>query len=71
MTLDDDATMREEHFRELALNNKKPEGPRAIGHCLFCNAQLTDNRRWCDAWCREDWVLEQEANARHRGRNPW
>lgn len=68
MTLDDDATMREEHFREIALKKKKPTGPAAVGHCLFCNAQLTDNKRWCDEWCRDDWNLEQEARKRHRGR---
>jgi hypothetical protein len=68
MTLDDDATMREEHFRETALKKRKPNGPVAVGHCLFCNALLDDNRRWCDEWCRDDWNLEQESRKRHRGR---
>ena len=58
-TIDDDATMREEHFRDVALRQRKPEGPKSTGHCLFCNAELEHGRRWCDAECREMWGLEQ------------
>lgn len=67
-TIDDDASMREEHFRETALKHRKPNGPVATGRCLYCNALLPDNRRWCDKWCQEDWTLEIEANRRSRGR---
>ena len=41
---------------------------KSVGHCLYCNAELPDGQRWCDAWCREDWSLEQEARHRHKGR---
>lgn len=68
MTLDDDATMREEQFLKVALSNRKPSGPAATGRCLYCNAELPDTRRWCDKWCQEDWVLEIESQRRHRGR---
>ena len=67
-TIDDDAAMREEHFRETALKHRKPNGPSATGRCLYCNAELSNNRRWCDEWCRDDWNLEQEAMKRHRTR---
>lgn len=68
MTLDDDATMREEQFLKVALTNRKPDGPAATGRCLYCNAELPDTRRWCDRWCQEDWTLEIESQRRHRGR---
>ena len=67
-TVDDDASMREEHFLKVALSTLKPAGPVATGRCLYCNAELSDNRRWCDEWCRDDWNLEQEAMKRHRTR---
>ena len=67
-TIDDDATMREEHFRDVALKQRKQEGPPATGRCLYCNAEVTENRRWCDEWCREDCVFGQEARRRHKGR---
>jgi len=68
MTLDDDASLREEQFLDAALKTRKPDGPVPIGRCLYCNAELPDSRRWCDAWCAEDWTLEKEAQVRHRGR---
>jgi len=68
MTLDDDATMREEQFLDAALKVRKPSGPTATGRCLYCNAELPDTRRWCDSWCAEDWTLELEAQRRHHGR---
>ena len=67
-TIDDDASMREEHFLKVALSTRKPAGPVATGRCLYCNAELPDTRRWCDKWCQEDWSLEIESQRRHRGR---
>ena len=67
-TLDDDASMREEQFLKVALQKRKPDGPTATGRCLYCNAELSDTRRFCDGWCAEDWQLEQEAYKRNRGR---
>ena len=67
-TIDDDAAMREEHFRETALKHRKPDGPTPTGRCLYCNALLSFGHRWCNADCREDYELEIESNRRHRGR---
>ena len=67
-TIDDDASMREEQFLKAALATRKPDGPVATGRCLYCNAELSDTRRFCDGWCAEDWQLEQEAYKRNRGR---
>ena len=67
-TIDDDASMRKEHFLKIALSTRKPAGPVATGRCLYCNAELPDTRRWCDKWCQEDWSLEIESQRRHRGR---
>lgn len=66
MSLDDDASLREEQFLEVALKHRKPNGPNSTGRCLYCNAELSDNRRWCDSWCREDYELELEAKKRNR-----
>ena len=68
MTLDDDASMREEQFLKVALQKRKPDSPTATGRCLYCNAELSSVRRFCDGWCAEDWVLEIESQRRHRGR---
>lgn len=67
-TIDDDASMREEVFRETALKHRKPSGPAATGRCLYCNALLSFGHRWCNTDCREDYELEIEASRRHRGR---
>ena len=67
-TVDDDASMREEQFLKAALTNRKPDGPAATGHCLYCNAELPFGHRWCNSDCREDYDLEIESNRRGRGR---
>jgi hypothetical protein len=33
----------------------------ATGFCLFCDDPVDPGRRWCDAQCRDDWQLENEA----------
>jgi hypothetical protein len=55
MDLSDTATRREELDRDLALRQKKPEGPQPTGACLNCTAALGEGLRWCDADCRDDW----------------
>lgn len=55
MTLDDQATDREMLDRELALQQRKPVGPPAIGQCHNCGTALEGALRFCDADCREDW----------------
>lgn len=66
----DRASEREQLERDLAISSarKSASSAQATGHCLWCNAALSQGKRWCDAECREDWELEQEANRRHRGR---
>jgi hypothetical protein len=44
--------------------NKKVDSPTATGECLFCYEPLTDKRRWCDEFCRDDWQREQDAKSR-------
>ena len=56
----DQASDREQADRDLALQGRKPEGPRATGECLWCDEPVEDGRRWCGAECREKW----EAKAR-------
>lgn len=30
------------------------------GYCLFCGEEITEpNRRWCDAYCRDNWQRQQ------------
>lgn len=55
------ASKHEELFLELAMKNKKPEGPKATGFCLLsgCGEELPEGRRWCDAEHREMWELDQ------------
>lgn len=55
--LSDVATAAEEKFRESALSTRMPEGPRACGCCLNCDAPLAPGRRWCDAACRDEWEV--------------
>lgn len=30
------------------------------GFCLFCGDPVAENRRWCNADCRDDWQTENE-----------
>jgi len=59
VTVDDQATAVEERDRELAVRQRKPEGPTPIGRCLHCELPLPDGMRWCDADCRDDWQRER------------
>ena len=45
-----------------ARSTKKIE---ATGHCLYCNAELPNPKRFCDEWCRDDWQIEQDARKRN------
>lgn len=51
-----------------ALKVRKPEGPKAVGHCLYCKCSLPVGMRWCDSGCQHDWELEEAAIARNGGR---
>lgn len=45
---------REAMFHDALIAVRKPEGPKATGHCLTCEEPVEANRRWCDADCRDD-----------------
>lgn len=66
----DQASDREQLERDLAIASARKHFASAhvTGHCLWCNAELEQGKRWCDAECREDWELDQESRRRHRGR---
>lgn len=62
----DDASENESNERDRLIQKaRKVKSVQATGHCLYCNAELPDGKRWCDEWCRDDWTLEQEAAQRH------
>ena len=62
----DDASENESKERERLIENaRKGSKVQATGHCLYCNAELPKDQRWCDQWCREDWQLEQDARKRN------
>ena len=62
----DDASENENKERErLIAKARMQQKVLATGHCLYCNAELPNDQRWCDQWCREDWQLEQDARKRN------
>jgi predicted nucleic acid-binding Zn ribbon protein len=34
------------------------------GFCLFCEADVANDSRWCDAYCRDRWEAEREKDAK-------
>lgn len=38
---------------------KKEPSKQGTGKCWFCEAELENGRRWCDADCRDGWEAEQ------------
>ena len=42
-----------EQLLDIALQNKKPEGPTYNGKCFFCGEPVEQPKRWCDAECRD------------------
>lgn len=51
----DRAQIEIEREIERLTRHRRPPGPEATGHCLWCEAPLPDGRRWCDAECRDAW----------------
>lgn len=52
----DQGCEREALDRAIALQLRRPEGPKPMGFCHWCEAELADAEgRWCDAQCRDDW----------------
>lgn len=33
----------------------------ATGECLYCGEVVMPPRRWCNAYCRDDWERENDA----------
>ncbi|MCP1674549.1 hypothetical protein J2T57_001651 [Natronocella acetinitrilica] len=62
-SIDDHASELEQFDRDLALSRRKPEGPKAMGACLYCLEPLDTERRWCDADCRDHWECEEQESA--------
>lgn len=48
-----------EIHRDLALQQRRPEGPQETGVCLACEEPVATGRRWCDASCRDQWQKDQ------------
>lgn len=59
----DISQQKEELFSRANLYKSKREivAVKPNGFCLFCGEPVSENRRWCDAECRDDWVTENEA----------
>jgi hypothetical protein len=49
----------EQAERNLAdsMRMRRPAGPEATGHCLFCGETVSNGHRWCDALCRDQWEV--------------
>lgn len=45
-----------------ALRQRKAEGPKPTGYCLWCDETVGDTLRWCDAWCRDQWEAHHKPN---------
>ena len=62
----DDASENENKERERLIQKARVQQKIfATGHCLYCNAELPNNKRFCDECCRDDWQLEQDARKRN------
>jgi len=56
-----------ELFLDVALKNKKPEGPSFnVEHCYYCLEPTAYGQRWCDSDCRDDFF---KLSAREQSRN--
>lgn len=64
----DIADMQNEIALAADLAKRKPAGPKAVGHCLYCFYSLAHGLRWCDKGCQEDWEAEQAAKERNGAR---
>jgi len=53
----DQATEREIQEREIALSLARAQKRtiEATGFCLSCGEKVTEEKRWCDSTCRDDW----------------
>lgn len=40
--------------------SRKPAGPQPTGRCLYCDELVSDEARWCDSVCRDEWERESK-----------
>lgn len=59
----DQASEFEQLRRDIAMRQRKPEGPAPTGVCLFCGEPLAPGLRWCNRDCLDDWVRAERAYA--------
>jgi hypothetical protein len=56
LLVDDAVTSRVENIRaRSAVLEVQPTGV-----CLFCEAEVANDSRWCDAFCRDRWADERK-----------
>ena len=55
MDIADRAQKDIETLAALAEHHKQEPTAKETGYCLFCGEPLEKGRRWCDAYCRDDW----------------
>lgn len=54
------AALTDTHLhRALAALRSSPQGPAPTGECLFCEAPLPRQHRWCDPHCRDAWQADE------------
>ncbi len=61
----DVTAQRLEREMDALLRYRVKAGPCPTGACLWCEAPLPAQRRWCDADCRDAWQhFEERGHAR-------
>ena len=61
----DRANEAAELFLSAALSKQQQQEvstPKGVGMCLNCEDDLDDDRRWCDAACRDEYFEVQKQN---------
>ena len=64
----DDADRAQEAMEVLDAARSRPAHAaeaEATGYCLWCDARMAPNQRWCDAACRDDWRRAKDAEVRN------
>ena len=64
----DDADRAQEAMEVLDAARSRPvhaAEAEATGYCLWCDARLVPNQRWCSAECRDDHMRARAAGMRN------
>jgi hypothetical protein len=62
---DADLTQLREETQQALIAKYKPATKmeaEATGECLWCEAVISYNRRWCDTYCRDSWDCRSTAS---------